>query len=109
MLEALLWGLVGGAALLVGAVAGLLAPASQRLIGLVMGFGAGVLISALTFELTSEAFHRGGHDAVAAGLAAGALAFFLGDWVIDHRGGNHRKRSGGEQAGGARAGHPPGG
>src|SRR4051812_40225237 len=101
MLEAAFWGLVGGFALLIGGVIGLKLPASQRLIGLVMAFGAGVLISALSFELTDEAFRRGGIDAVAAGMAAGAFAFFAGDWVIDHRGGNHRKRSGGEQAGGS--------
>jgi ZIP family zinc transporter len=101
MLAALLWGLVGGGALLVGAVIGLFAHTSQRVIGLIMGFGAGVLISALTFELTREAFDRGGTDAVAAGLAAGALAFFIGDYVVDHRGGNHRKRSGGQQGGGS--------
>lgn len=29
------------------------------------------------------------------------MAFFVGDWIIDHRGGNHRKRSGGEQEGGS--------
>jgi ZIP family zinc transporter len=101
MLEAAFWGLVGGFALLVGGLIGLKLPASQRLIGLVMAFGAGVLISALSFELTDEAFRRGGIDAVAAGMAAGAIAFFAGDWVIDHRGGNHRKRSGGEQEGGS--------
>jgi ZIP family zinc transporter len=101
MLEAAFWGLVGGFALLVGGVVGLTLPASQRLIGLVMAFGAGVLISALSFELTEEAFRRGGLDAVAAGIAGGAVAFFAGDWIIDHRGGNHRKRSGGEQAGGS--------
>jgi ZIP family zinc transporter len=101
MVEAAFWGLVGGFALLVGAVIGLRLPASQRLIGLVMAFGAGVLISALSFELTEEAFERGGIDAVALGLAGGAFAFFAGDWIIDRRGGNHRKRSGGEQGGGS--------
>jgi zinc transporter, ZIP family len=101
MLEAALWGGVGGFALLLGAVAGLALPASQRTIGLIMAFGAGVLISALAFELTQEAFERGGVDAVALGLAGGAISFFAGDWVIDRRGGQHRKRSGGEQAGGS--------
>src|SRR4051794_5023618 len=101
MLEAGFWGFVGGAALLVGAVAGLWLPVSQRVIGLIMAFGSGVLISALAFELTDEAFRRGGPDAVAVGLAGGALAFFAGDWVVDRRGGEHRKRSGGEQAGGS--------
>jgi ZIP family zinc transporter len=100
VLEAAFWGFVGGGALLLGALLGLYAPASQRTIGLVMGFGAGVLISAVAFELTDEAFALGGADAVAAGLALGALAFFAGDELIDRRGGNHRKRSGGEQEGG---------
>src|SRR5919199_3297798 len=101
MLDAAFWGLVGGFALLVGGVAGLKLRASQRIIGLIMAFGAGVLISALAFELTEEAFRRGGLDAVAAGMAGGAISFFVGDWIIDHRGGNHRKRSGGEQEGGS--------
>src|SRR4051812_50157056 len=95
MLEAGFWGFVGGAALLVGAVAGLWLPVSQRVIGLIMAFGSGVLISALAFELTDEAFRRGGPDAVAVGLAGGALAFFAGDWVVDRRGGGDPQRPGG--------------
>jgi ZIP family zinc transporter len=101
VLEAAFWGFVGGVALLVGAAVGVFVRASQRVIGLIMAFGAGVLISALAFELTDEAFRRGGSDAVAVGLAAGALSFFAGDWVIDHRGGRHRKRSGGQQEDGS--------
>ena len=101
MIEAGFWGFLGGFALIVGAVLGLKLPTSQRVIGLVMAFGSGVLISALAFELTDEAYDRGGVDAVAFGLALGSIAFFVGDWIVDHRGGQHRKRSGGEQAGGS--------
>ncbi len=101
MLEAGFWGLVGGLALVVGAVIAMVAPTSQRVVGLVMAFGAGVLISAVTFELTQEAFKSGGVNAVAGGLAAGALAFFVADWVLDHHGARHRKRSGGQQQGGS--------
>ncbi len=101
MLVAGFWGFVGGFALLVGAVLGLRVGASNRLIGLVMAFGAGVLVSALAFELTEEAFVVGGSAAVVLGLLGGALTFFAGDWVLDHRGGNHRKRSGGQQEAGA--------
>lgn len=100
MLEAAFWGFVGGFALLVGAVIGLFAHTSQRTIGLVMGFGAGVLISAVAFELTQEAFRAGGTDAVAGGLALGAVGFFVGDTIIDRRGGDDRKRSSGQQDGG---------
>lgn len=101
MLEAGFWGLVGGAALLMGAAAGLVLPVSRRTIGLIMAFGAGVLISALAFELTRDAFDRGGAEAVAAGLALGSLTFFAGDWWLDRRGGDGRKRSGGQQSEGA--------
>jgi ZIP family zinc transporter len=101
MLEAGFWGFVGGAALLLGALIGLKVRTGQRTIGLIMAFGAGVLISALAFELTAESFRRGGTATVAAGLAAGGILFFAGDWIIDHRGGDNRKRSGGEQEGGS--------
>ncbi len=87
--------------MLFGAVVGLKVRIGQRTIGLVMAFGAGVLISALAFELTAESFERGGTAAVTGGLAAGGLSFFAGDWLLDRRGGDHRKRSGGEQEGGA--------
>jgi ZIP family zinc transporter len=101
MLEAAFWGFVGGAALLIGAGAGIWLPAGRRTIALIMAFGAGVLISALAFELTEESFERGGGDVVALGLAAGGLLFFAGDWYLDHRGARHRKRSGGQQQGGS--------
>lgn len=91
MLEAAFWGFVGGAALLVGAVAGIYLPASTRLVGLIMGFGVGVLISAVAFELTGEAYDRAGADAVVLGLLAGSVTFYVGDWIIDRRGGEHRK------------------
>jgi ZIP family zinc transporter len=87
VLEAAFWGFVGGVALLLGAAVGLRWHASQKVIGLVMAFGSGVLISALAFELTAESFDRGGGDTVALGLAAGGLCFFAGDWLLDRRGG----------------------
>lgn len=99
MFEAAFWGFVGGAALLIGAVAGIYLPASKRLIGLIMAFGSGVLISALTFELMSQAYDTAGATASVLGLLAGSLVFFCGDWLIDRRGGNRRKSPKGPQAG----------
>jgi zinc transporter, ZIP family len=95
MWEAAFWGFVGGAALIVGAVIGLRADLPQKAIGLVMGFGSGVLISAVAFDLTEEAFEAAGAMPVVVGLVAGALTFYAGDWVIDHHGGKDRKRSSG--------------
>jgi len=100
VLEAALWGLVGGGSLVMGAALGLRLGPSQRVIGLVMAFGAGVLVSAAAFELTEEAFRRGGRDATAVGLAAGALAFFGASSLVTRFGGGHRKRSGGQQQAG---------
>ena len=98
MLEAAAWGLVAGVALLIGAGIGLRFSLPQWTIGLVMAFGVGALISAVAYELTAEAYARGGTDAVIVGLTLGALVFFVGDLAIDRRGGRHRKRSGGQQS-----------
>ena len=99
MLEAAWWGFVAGAALLVGAAAGIWLSASKRFIGITMGFGAGVLISAAAYELTGDAFDLAGGTPVVLGLLAGALTFFAGDWWIDQRGGHRRKSPVGPQAG----------
>jgi ZIP family zinc transporter len=101
MLEAGWWGFVGGAALLVGSALGLWLPVSTRVIGGVMAVGTGVLVSALTFELTEEAYQRAGGLPAVLGLLAGSLVFFAGDWWIDHRGGNRRKSPTGQHQGGA--------
>ena len=73
----------------------------DRVIGLILAFGAGTLVSAITFELTEDAYAEGGADAVAIGLALGALTFFAGDWLIDRRGGEKRMSQTGEQAKGS--------
>jgi ZIP family zinc transporter len=101
VVEAGLWGLVGGSALLVGAVVGTVARPPDRLVAWILAFGAGTLISALAFELTEKAFRLGGLDAVALGIAVGALAFFVGARAIDRMGGQDRKRMGGQREGGS--------
>jgi zinc transporter, ZIP family len=100
--EAFFWGAVGGGALLIGAVVALRVPISRRVLGMVMAFGAGVLISAVAFDLVEEAFETSaGAGGMAAGFFAGALVFFAGDAVIDRMGGERRKSSGGEQTEGS--------
>ncbi len=57
-----------------------------------MGFGSGVLISAVAYELVAEAFDTAdGGTAVAIGLFAGCGTFFVGDSLIDRYGGAGRK------------------
>src|SRR4051794_32097733 len=96
------WGLLAASSLVLGGVLALRLRIGLRTIGLIMGFGAGVLISAVAFDLVEEAAGTAtGHTAVLAGIFAGCGVFFAGDWLIDRGGGAHRKKAtGGEQEGG---------
>ena len=95
MLESLGWGAVAASSLLVGAVLALVRTWSDRLVGLVLGFGAGALIASVSFELAEEGLKVGSAYAVAAGLALGGLTFFAADRLVQRWGG----RSGGSSAG----------
>lgn len=91
MLSAFLWGFLGGAALLIGAASVYLFDMPDRLLGAVMAFGAGVLVSAVAFELVEEANDTTDGDwSVFVGLLVGALVFFVGDLLIDRMGGAAR-------------------
>ena len=73
---------------------------SLRVIGLIMGFGAGVLISAVAFDLVEEAAGKAtGQGWAAAGLFAGCGVFFGGDWLIERYGGGGRKRAAASEEG----------
>jgi ZIP family zinc transporter len=95
--EAGLWGLLAGSALLIGAAAGYYAKLPKRLIAAIMAFGSGVLISALSFDLMDEAYKRGGFDSTAFGFVAGASAYTIANWYLAKQGAKHRKRSGRHQ------------
>jgi zinc transporter, ZIP family len=96
-LQAGLWGLVGGSALLLGAAVGYFAKIPQRAIAAIMAFGAGVLISALSFELMDEAYKRGGFDSTAIGFIGGAAVYTAANFYLSKQGAKHRKRSGNNQ------------
>jgi|SRR3954454_6585422 ZIP family zinc transporter len=102
MLTSFLWGFLAAATLIAGGIVALHWHVHNRLLGMVMAFGSGVLISSVSFELVEEAFSEarwGG--SVASGLCVGALTFYAGDAVIDRMGGADRKHSGGAQAEGS--------
>ena len=101
MAESLGWGILASSSLVLGGLLVMRWPIGPRLLGLVMAFGSGVLISAVSFELVQEAFDTSARQGgVGAGLLAGSVTFFAGDWLIDRAGGHGRKRSGGAQVGG---------
>lgn len=92
MIESALWGLVGGSSLVLGAVLALARTWSARLIALVMAFGSGVLISAVSFELVAEAWPETGLVTGVA-MAAGSLVFFGFDVTISRTGAPRRRRA----------------
>lgn len=91
------WGLLAGGALVVGAVVAWFVPVSHQVVASVMAFGAGVLISALSFDLVDEAERTGGLGGTMAGFLGGALVYVLANVALARRGARHRKRSTGKQ------------
>ena len=59
-IQAGLWGLLAGGALVVGALVAWFVHVPRAVVASVMAFGAGVLISALAFDLVAEAEATGG-------------------------------------------------
>jgi ZIP family zinc transporter len=95
--QAGLWGLLGGSALIAGALGGFFLRLRQRLVAAVMAFGSGVLISALSFELMEAAYERGGLDSAALGFLGGAAVYTAANRLLAMYGAKHRKRSGDQQ------------
>jgi ZIP family zinc transporter len=96
-LEAGLWGLLGGGALVIGALIAWFTPVPPKVVASVMAFGSGVLISAVAFDLMEEAEKTGGLVATASGFLGGAVAYLAANLVLARRGARHRKRSGEQQ------------
>jgi len=97
--QAGLWGLLSGGALVLGAALAWFARLPTRAVAGITAFGAGVLISALSFDLMDEAQQRGGFLPTAAGFLAGAAVYTAANVALARYGARHRKRSGKQQSG----------
>lgn len=95
--EAGLWGLLAGGALVIGAGIAWFVAVPQRVVASVMAFGAGVLISTLAFELVDEAEISGGLNVTVLGFLSGACVYVAANVALARRGARHRKRSQGQQ------------
>jgi len=96
------WGTLAASTLVIGAVLAILFHISVRWIGMIMGFGAGVLISAVAFDLVEEAINTTSATwPIYLGMFAGCGVFFGGDWLIERSGGGHRKDPTGSQKDGS--------
>ncbi|HYH61143.1 MAG TPA: hypothetical protein VD766_04695, partial [Solirubrobacterales bacterium] len=77
--EAIGWGALAASSLVFGAALAFVRAWSDALVGLILAFGAGALISAVSFELAEEGAKIGSNAAVGAGLGVGALTYFFAD------------------------------
>ena len=82
MSAALGWGALAASSLVLGALLGLARKWPDVAVGLVLAFGAGALISAVSFDLAEEGVEAGGAAAVGIGLALGALTYYLADRAL---------------------------
>ncbi|MCP4380383.1 MAG: hypothetical protein GY798_03010 [Hyphomicrobiales bacterium] len=94
--EVAFWGFIGASALIVGAEIAFTGRLNRFVIGLVMAFGVGTLISSVSFELIAPAMNSAETWQVGIALFAGALVFYLGDRAI----GNMPSAGDGEGGGG---------
>jgi len=77
VINAFLWGALAASTLVLGAFLALRYSIPKRTLGLIMGFGAGVLLSAVAYDLVLEASHdASGQVIVSLGLFSGAVVFF---------------------------------
>jgi ZIP family zinc transporter len=79
------WGALAASSLVIGALLSLARQWSPRQVGAVLAFGAGALISAVSFELAEEGLAIGGAGITGLGLGIGALAYFTLDGLLERR------------------------
>jgi ZIP family zinc transporter len=96
------WGALAASSLVIGALLAFARDWTPRQVGTVLAFGAGALISAVSFELVAEGATVGGAGWAAIGLGVGAITYYLADGVIAGRSSGDRGRRG--RAGASQAG-----
>ena len=91
---ALGWGALAAGSLVLGALLSFARRWSPQQVGAVLAFGAGALISAVSYELAQEGIALGGAGYTGLGLALGALTYYGLDGAIARRSNTGRGRKG---------------
>jgi zinc transporter, ZIP family len=101
MLNAFLWGILATSSLILGGLIASRFSLKKRTLGVIMAFGAGTLISAVSYELVFEAVKLAkGSGFPAFGFFAGALTFYFSEMLIDKLGAkNHQQIEASDQSG----------
>jgi ZIP family zinc transporter len=78
------WAFIGASSLLLGGLLAISGRVRERPLRLLIGFGAGALVSAVAYDLIEEAAMVSATGlSVAVGFIVGALTYFIGDELID--------------------------
>ena len=85
--SALVWGALAASSLVIGALLGLARKWPDKWVGLVLAFGAGALVSSVSFELAEEGLDVGSGLSVGIGLAVGAVTYWGLNREVDRRSG----------------------
>jgi ZIP family zinc transporter len=93
MPNAFSWGLLATSSLVLGGLIACQFSLRKRTLGIIMAFGAGTLISAVSYELVFEAVTRSKQSGFPAfGFFAGASAFYFSENLVERLGArNHRE------------------
>ena len=83
MWAALGWGALAASSVILGASLALWRKWHNGLVGMVLAFGAGALISSVAYELVEDGLRDGGPVPLGIGLALGALVYFLADRKVE--------------------------
>lgn len=89
-------GLLAGGALFIGALIAWFVKVPARIVASVMAFGAGVLISALAFDLVGESIAEAGVLPTLSGFLVGAVAYVAANQILDRLNVRNRRGSGQE-------------
>jgi ZIP family zinc transporter len=91
MLNAFLWGLLATSSLVAGGILASRLTLGKKTLGIIMAFGAGTLISAVSYELIFDSVRLArGTGFPAFGFFAGALTFYFSDRIIEKLGARNR-------------------
>jgi ZIP family zinc transporter len=93
LIAALGWGALAASSLVIGAALGMARKWPARAVGIVLAFGAGALVSAVSFDLAEEGAQIGSAGAVGIGLAVGALVYYGANRALER---HDRRPSGGD-------------
>lgn len=94
MTTALIFGLAASSAFIIGVLIGLFMTPPKRVVAAILAFGGGILVSALSFELVTEASEKGTTAYVVGGFLLGALIYVAIAVILDRLAARSPKREG---------------